>query len=224
MTANHTISVTFTPLTYTITPSAGSNGTISPSGTVTVNSGGSQTFTFTPATGYKVSSVTVDGTAVTTASSYSFSNVTTNHTISVTFAATTFTITASAGSNGTISPSGAVTVNSGGSQTFYIHPCDRLQGFKRNGRWDGSNNCVELQFFQCDSKPHYRRHLCSDYLHNNRLGRVKRHDFAIGRGDGKLRRHPTVHGYSEFRLQCFSGRHMWWIISRKYIHYQPNNS
>ena len=122
MTASHTISVSFSPATFTLTASAGSNGTISPSGAVSVNYGGSQTFTFTPATGYQVSSVTVDGTAVTTASSYSFSNVTANHTISVSFAPATFTLTASAGSNGTISPSGAVSVNSGGSQTFTITP------------------------------------------------------------------------------------------------------
>ncbi len=124
--ANHTISATFTAsaTSYTITPSAGANGTISPSGAVTVNSGGSQTFSFTPATGYQVSSVVVDGTTVTTASSYTFSNVTGSHTISVTFAPTmnTYTITASAGANGTISPSGAVTVNSGGSQTFSFSP------------------------------------------------------------------------------------------------------
>ena len=37
---------------YTIAASAGSNGTISPSGAISVNSGGSQTFTITPATGY----------------------------------------------------------------------------------------------------------------------------------------------------------------------------
>ena len=127
VTANHTISVTFTPTTFTLTASSGSNGTISPSGAVTVNSGGNQTFTFTPATGYKVSSVVVDGTAVTTASSYSFSNVTANHTISVTFTSTTFTLTASAGSNGTISPSGAVTVNSGASQAFTITPATGYQ-------------------------------------------------------------------------------------------------
>ena len=127
VTASHTINVTFSPLTYTLTASAGSNGTISPSGAVSVNYGGSQTFTFTPATGYQVSSVTVDGTAVTTASSYSFSNVTANHTISVSFAPATFTLTASAGSNGTISPSGAVSVNSGGSQTFTITPATGYQ-------------------------------------------------------------------------------------------------
>ena len=127
VTANHTIGVSFSPSTFTLTPSAGSNGTISPSGAVTVNSGGSQTFTFTPATGYQVSSVLVDGTAVTTASSYSFSNVTANHTIGVSFSPSTFTLTPSAGSNGTISPSGTVTVNSGGSQTFSFTPATGYQ-------------------------------------------------------------------------------------------------
>src|SRR5208283_5009466 len=126
---NHTISATFaaTVTSYTITASAGANGTISPSGAVTVNSGGSQTFSFTPATGYQVSSVLVDGTAVTTASSYSFSNVTASHTISVSFAPTTLTITASAGSNGTISPSGAVSVNYGASQAFSFTPATGYQ-------------------------------------------------------------------------------------------------
>src|SRR5208283_281173 len=125
--ANHTISVTFAPITYTITPSAGTNGTISPSGAVTVNYGGSQAFSFTPATGYQVSSVLVDGSAVTTASSYTFSNVTAGHTISVTFAPITYTITASSGSNGTISPSGAVTVNYGTNQTFSFTPATGYQ-------------------------------------------------------------------------------------------------
>ena len=77
---------------------------------------------FSPATGYQVSSVLVDGTAATTASSYTFSSVSANHTISVSFAQITYTITPTAGANGTISPSSAVTVNSGASQTFTITP------------------------------------------------------------------------------------------------------
>jgi hypothetical protein len=109
---------------YTITASAGANGTISPTGSTSVSSGGSQTFTFTPDSGYEVASVTVDGSAVTTASSYTFSNVTTNHSISVTFAvaAVRYTITASSGGNGTISPSGSVSVASGDDQTFTFTP------------------------------------------------------------------------------------------------------
>lgn len=38
---------------YTITASAGTGGTISPSGNISVNHGGSQSFTATPSSGYK---------------------------------------------------------------------------------------------------------------------------------------------------------------------------
>ncbi len=70
---------------YTITASAGSNGSISPSGSVVVNSGASQTFTITPDNGYEVDAVTVDGTSQGPVTSYAFSNVSANHTISATF-------------------------------------------------------------------------------------------------------------------------------------------
>ena len=106
---------------YNITASAGSNGTISPSGTVSVAQGGSQTFAISGNSGYAVSSVLVDGVSQGAISSYTFSNVQAAHTISATFAATpTFNITASAGSNGTISPSGTVVVAQGTSKTFTI--------------------------------------------------------------------------------------------------------
>ena len=52
--------------------------------------------------------------------SYTFTNVIANHTISATFDIDTFTITASAGAGGSISPLGAVSVNYGDSQTFSI--------------------------------------------------------------------------------------------------------
>ncbi|HEY6872048.1 MAG TPA: IPT/TIG domain-containing protein [Geobacteraceae bacterium] len=106
---------------YTITATAGSGGTISPSGSVSVSSGSSKTFTVTPNTGYHVANVTVDGVSQGAITSYTFTNVTANHTISATFAINTYTITATAGSGGTITPSSA-TVNYGGSQTFTITP------------------------------------------------------------------------------------------------------
>ncbi len=127
VTANHTISVTFALNTYTITPTAGTNGTISPAAPVTVNSGASQTLTITPATGYQVSSVLVDGTSVGAVNTYTFSNVTASHTISATFTVDPFTITPTAGSNGTISPAAPVTVNYGASQTFTITPASGYQ-------------------------------------------------------------------------------------------------
>ena len=107
---------------YTVTASAGANGTISPSGSVLVNAGVNQSFTITPNSGYTIASVTVDGASVGAVSTYTFTNVVANHTIAATFAATTHTITASAGANGTITPSGTVTVNHGTNQSFTITP------------------------------------------------------------------------------------------------------
>ncbi len=108
--------------TYTITASAGLGGTIWPSGAVPVSDGGSQTFTITPNTGYHVADVLVDGASVGAVSSYTFTNVTTNHGIAASFAINSYIITASAGSGGTISPSGAVPVSYEGSQAFTITP------------------------------------------------------------------------------------------------------
>jgi len=71
--------------TYTITASAGSHGSISLSGTITVNQGSDKSFTITPDTGYQIDDVLVDGSSVGAVSSYTFTNVTQNHTIYATF-------------------------------------------------------------------------------------------------------------------------------------------
>jgi hypothetical protein len=89
MNANTTVTAAFSFKTYTITASAGSNGTISPSGSVNVNYGVSQTYAITPATGFNVANVLVDGVSVGAPTSYAFSSVTANHTISATFSAKT---------------------------------------------------------------------------------------------------------------------------------------
>jgi hypothetical protein len=78
--------------TYIITATAGSNGSISPNGNVTVNQGGSKTFTFTPNSGYAIDQVLVDGVDNSTAKAtgyYTFSNVNANHTIEVMFSSIT---------------------------------------------------------------------------------------------------------------------------------------
>jgi|GEM_PF-1224812 len=74
------------PDTFTITATAGANGSISPSGAVTVNNGASQTFTITAGTGYDIADVLIDGASVGAVSTYTFTNVTANHTISASFA------------------------------------------------------------------------------------------------------------------------------------------
>lgn len=72
---------------FTITASVnGSGGTITESGKVP--QGGAKTFYITPATGYTIADVLVDGTSVGAVSSYTFNNVSKNHTIIVQFKAT----------------------------------------------------------------------------------------------------------------------------------------
>ncbi len=60
--------------TPVITATAGTNGSISPTGSVTVSSGGNQTFIIAPNSGYQVASVTVDGTPVGAVISHHFSD------------------------------------------------------------------------------------------------------------------------------------------------------
>jgi hypothetical protein len=71
---------------YNIMAEAGPNGSISPSGLVTVNYNENQTFTFTPGGGFSVSQIIVDDVEVPAAPSYTFSNVSANHKIKVYFA------------------------------------------------------------------------------------------------------------------------------------------
>ncbi|MBN2026118.1 MAG: hypothetical protein JW854_05105 [Actinobacteria bacterium] len=107
---------------YTITATAGSGGSIDPTGEVTVYHGDNQTFTITPDANCKVDSVMVDGSPVRQHDSYTFTNVTDNHTIEASFAIHKYMITVTAGANGSITPSGNVYVNDGDSQTFTITP------------------------------------------------------------------------------------------------------
>ncbi|MDP2884769.1 MAG: FG-GAP-like repeat-containing protein [Ignavibacteria bacterium] len=70
---------------YSITSTAGPNGSITPPGLATVNQGGSASFAVSPNTNYHIEDVLVDGASVGAVSSYLFSNVTASHTIAATF-------------------------------------------------------------------------------------------------------------------------------------------
>jgi hypothetical protein len=116
--ANHTISATFTSTsaaTFTITPTAGANGTISPATPATVKSGASQSFAIVPASGCQVSSVLVDGASVGAVTSYAFSDVTANHTISASFAAANASPVADPGPDQTVGKGAIVTLNGSNS-------------------------------------------------------------------------------------------------------------
>ena len=71
--------------TRTIRASAGTGGSITPSGSVSVRTGHDQTFTITPDKGYAIADVKVDGRSVGAVRGYTFQNISSAHTIEVSF-------------------------------------------------------------------------------------------------------------------------------------------
>jgi hypothetical protein len=73
-------------LYWTLAAMAGTNGTITPAGDISVLNGGGTNFTITPATYYYVTNVTTNGVSVGAVTGFTWSNVTANGTINATFA------------------------------------------------------------------------------------------------------------------------------------------
>ncbi len=123
VTANCTVIASFTINTYTITASTDANGSINPSGLVTVNYNVSQKFTTAPNANYHINDVLVDGESVGAVTSYTFTHVKDDHTIAASFALNTFTVTPSvSGGNGSISPNTRQTVDYGSTVSFTVSP------------------------------------------------------------------------------------------------------
>jgi len=85
VTSSLSVTASFAINRYTLTYTAGPNGTISGTTPVSVNYGDSASFTITPNPGMLIAGLLVDGQPATVQSPYTFGNVTDNHTISVTF-------------------------------------------------------------------------------------------------------------------------------------------
>ena len=125
---------------YTITATAGENGTIDPE-SAEVTYGTDKMFTITPAEGYRIATVVVDAETDVTenvvagdeAFFYTFTNVTANHTIHATFEEIpTYTITVEAGEHGTVLYNDAlvstsITVAEGDTPEFVITPDTNYQ-------------------------------------------------------------------------------------------------
>ena len=119
-------------ITASASPSKG--GSISPSGKIVVLTGESRSFTISAASGYDITDVKVDNKSVGAVSEYSFTNVTASHTIKAYFKVKQYTVTASAGSNGSISPKGSFTVNAGTSKKFTAKPAKNYMAtIKKDG-------------------------------------------------------------------------------------------
>ena len=115
MTANVSVTANFAINTYTLTYTAGANGTITGTSPQTVNHGADGTpVTAVPNTGYHFVNWS-DG--VLTASPRTDTNVTANVSVTANFAINTYTLTYTAGANGTITGTSPQTVNHGADGT-----------------------------------------------------------------------------------------------------------
>ena len=124
-----------------VTASAGEGGAIDPAGQTLVKKGTSKTFTVTPAQGYEIVNVTVDGTDLGPISYYTFQRVGVDHTISATFqkaqpSGDTVTLTTTASDGGTVAPAGQTTYVSGQAVDVTFTPDQgyQLASVKVNGR------------------------------------------------------------------------------------------
>ena len=116
---NHTIAATFRKKPVINSQWTG-NGKIDPAGDIAVKFASSQAFTIKPSEGYLVKDVQVDGNSMGKIQSYIFSNVQKDHQIMAVFGQPL--MKATAGENGTIAPSGNISVPSGSDKTFTITP------------------------------------------------------------------------------------------------------
>ncbi len=144
-----TVSVSFASTTYTVTPSAGAGGSISPSTPQTVASGQTKSFTVTPSPGYTaVMGGTCGGSPSSGASAFTYTTnlITGDCTVMANFTQVpTYTVTPSAGTGGSISPSSPQTVISGQTTSFNVTPNVGYNVSSVNGcggAWTGSNPYV----------------------------------------------------------------------------------
>ncbi|MDR3388561.1 MAG: protease pro-enzyme activation domain-containing protein [Rudaea sp.] len=112
VTADINVTASFAINTYTVTPSAGANGAISPNTPQTVNYNGTTTFTVTPNPGYTASVGGTCGGAL-IGTTYTTNAITADCTVVASFTTDTYTLTYTAGANGTINGSSPQTVNFG---------------------------------------------------------------------------------------------------------------
>ncbi|MFZ2948283.1 MAG: SUMF1/EgtB/PvdO family nonheme iron enzyme [Desulfuromonadaceae bacterium] len=122
--ADCTVAPTFTNIFFNITPSAGLNGSISPSIAQTATSGATKQFTITPDNGYAV--VTPIGGScpqgILYGTDYTTGLIVADCTVAPIFSNIIFQVTPSAGINGSINPATSQTVVSGTVRQFAITP------------------------------------------------------------------------------------------------------
>ena len=107
---------------WTVTTTAGAHGAVTPNGAVSVNDGDNKSFDIFPGIGYEIDEILLDSAPQIVANPFTVVNVTADMTLDVTFKLQTLTVTASAGANGSVAPSGATPVTYGDGYQLDITP------------------------------------------------------------------------------------------------------
>ena len=120
-TTNCNVTATFARVRHAVTPSAGSNGTITPDSPQSIPEGGTTTFNVVAAPGYSAS---VGGTCGGSLSgtTYTTAPIAAACTVEATFQLITYSITPGATGNGTITPADVQTVAQGTAAVFSVVP------------------------------------------------------------------------------------------------------
>ncbi len=119
---NYTVTATFLPVTYTIDTIHFIGGTISPHGPLTIPCGGSQNISIIPDTCWKILEVELNGESLGPVSEVQIINADRNYTVFAAFWPIQYTISATHGDGGSISPEGDVVAGCGGTRSFIIYP------------------------------------------------------------------------------------------------------
>lgn len=115
----HRFDLGVAPATHTVAPSAGAHGRIDPSSPQSVADGATVAFTVTPDAHYAIDAVSGCGGTL-SGNHYTTAPITADCAVQASFAILTHTVTAQAGSGGSITPPGAQTVEDGATAAFQV--------------------------------------------------------------------------------------------------------
>ena len=121
VTADCTVTASFAPITHTVTPVVGANGSIAPDTPQTVDDGATVQFTLTPAAHYAIGEVSGCGGTL-AGNVYTTGAISADCSVNATFVAITHVVTPGVSGNGTIAPDTPQTVVDGATASFVLAP------------------------------------------------------------------------------------------------------
>lgn len=186
---------------FYVATSVQGNGTVLPSDTIWAFCEEDITLTFTPATGWYVQSLMVDGQDLGTPAnnSYTLLSVTANHEVEVIFAVNQYIITSSVEpiNAGQITPYGSHIYNYGDSVTYFIHPFPNYQILRVEVDGEDVGNADSYTFNFVDE-----HHTIVAYFETVGIGEVERRPVDIWTVGNQLNVDAEGHGQIQ-RVEVF---------------------